>query len=127
MAAGVKNVDANVETTQVSRPAKRRLWLQIAAAVLVPVVVLVIVEVSLRIAGVGFSTSLLVPCAVKGTPGVVLQPVLRHSLFSNGDGSDSATLQHPQNEGSGNISHFRARRISGHGRSRQRIRIQPVS
>jgi len=68
MAAGLENVNANVETPQVSRPAKRRLWLQIAAAVLVPVVVLVIVEVSLRIAGVGFSTSLLVPCTVKGTP-----------------------------------------------------------
>jgi len=77
MAAGVKNVDANVETTLVPRPAKRRLWLQIAAAVLVPVVVLVIVEVSLRIAGVGFSTSLLVPCAVKGTPASCYDVVLR--------------------------------------------------
>jgi tetratricopeptide (TPR) repeat protein len=49
--------------------AKRRLWiLQIAAAVLVPVVVLVIVEAGLRMTGVGFSTSLLVPCAVKGSP-----------------------------------------------------------
>jgi hypothetical protein len=69
MAAGVQNVDANVETTQVAPPAKRRRWiLQAAAAVFLPVLVLVIVEVSLRIAGVGFSTSLLVPCTVKGVP-----------------------------------------------------------
>lgn len=69
MAASVENVDANVETTPVAPPAKRRRWiLQAAAAVFLPVLVLVIVEVSLRIAGVGFSTSLLVPCTVKGAP-----------------------------------------------------------
>src|SRR5215471_14319904 len=68
MAAGVENVDA-IETTPVAPPAKRRRWiLQVAAAVFLPVLVLVIVEVSLRIAGVGFSTSLLVPCTVKGVP-----------------------------------------------------------
>ena len=49
-------------------PKRRRRILQIGAAILLPVVVLVIVEVSLRIAGVGFSTSLLVPCTVKGSP-----------------------------------------------------------
>lgn len=50
-------------------PAKRRRWiLQIAAAIFVPVMVLVIVEAGLRMAGVGFSTSLLVPCTVKGSP-----------------------------------------------------------
>jgi tetratricopeptide (TPR) repeat protein len=69
MAAGVENVDANVETTQVAPPANHRRWiLQAGAAVFIPVLVLVIVEVSLRIAGVGFSTSLLVPCTVKGVP-----------------------------------------------------------
>ncbi|HKV79286.1 MAG TPA: hypothetical protein VJP02_14155 [Candidatus Sulfotelmatobacter sp.] len=50
-------------------PAMRRRWiLQIAAAVVVPVMVLVVVEAGLRMAGVGFSTSLLVPCTVKGNP-----------------------------------------------------------
>ena len=69
MAAGVENVDTKVETTPVAPPAKRRRWiLQAAAAVFLPVLVLVIVEVSLRIARVGFSTSLLVPCTVKGVP-----------------------------------------------------------
>ena len=49
--------------------AKRRRWiLQVAAAILLPVVVLVLVEGALRMAGVGFSTSLLVPCTVKGSP-----------------------------------------------------------
>ena len=37
-------------------------------AVLVPLLVLVVVEASLRIAGVGFRTSLLVPRTVKGVP-----------------------------------------------------------
>src|ERR1700758_3667730 len=69
MAVGVENVGRSVEAAQAAPPAKRRTWLlQIAAAVLVPVLVLVIVEISLRIAGVGFSTSLLVPCTVKGVP-----------------------------------------------------------
>jgi tetratricopeptide (TPR) repeat protein len=69
MAAGVENVGANVTTTEVAPLAKRRRWiLQIAAAVLVPVLLLILVEVSLRTAGVGFSTSLLVPCTVKGVP-----------------------------------------------------------
>ena len=49
--------------------AKHRRWmLQIAAALLVPVVVLVTLEGVLRIADIGFSTSLLVPCTVKGNP-----------------------------------------------------------
>jgi tetratricopeptide (TPR) repeat protein len=57
--------------TQIVRdtPAKRRRWiLQIAAAILLPVVALILVEGALRVAGVGFSTSLLVPCTVKGSP-----------------------------------------------------------
>ena len=50
-------------------PAKTRRWiLSISAAILIPAVVLVLVEVSLRVAGVGFSTGLLVPCTVKGAP-----------------------------------------------------------
>ena len=70
MAAGVENVGENIAAELVQRaPAMRRRWiLQIAAAVLVPIIVVVIAEVSLRMAGVGFSTSLLVPCTLKGTP-----------------------------------------------------------
>ena len=50
-------------------PAKRCRWiLQIGSAILVPVVALVMVEAGLRMTGVGFSTSLLVPCTVKGNP-----------------------------------------------------------
>src|ERR1700757_3441750 len=60
----------NVESEKAaSRPAKPYRSIALAAsAVLVPVVVLLIVEVSLRIAGVGFSTNLLIPCTVKGSP-----------------------------------------------------------
>jgi tetratricopeptide (TPR) repeat protein len=48
---------------------RRPHWALIASvAILVPVVILVILEVSLRIAGVGYSTDLLVPCTVRGTP-----------------------------------------------------------
>jgi len=61
-------VEAETQTVR-DTPEKRRRWvLQIAAAILVPVVVLVVVEAALRIAGVGFSTNLLVPCTVKGSP-----------------------------------------------------------
>jgi len=61
-------------------------------AVLVPLLVLVVVEASLRIAGVGFRTSLLVPRTVKGVPGVWLQPVFCYSVFSGGYGTDAAAL-----------------------------------
>ncbi|HWJ46950.1 MAG TPA: hypothetical protein VNS62_04820 [Candidatus Udaeobacter sp.] len=66
----VKSAGVEAETQVVrAKPAKRRRWiLQVAAAILLPVVVLALVEGSLRMAGVGFSTSLLVPCTVKGSP-----------------------------------------------------------
>ena len=70
MAAGVENAGVNADQ-QAPQPAPKEVRtriLQVAAAVLIPVAVLVIVEFSLRIAGVGFDTSLLVPCTVKGTP-----------------------------------------------------------
>jgi tetratricopeptide (TPR) repeat protein len=46
---------------------KRRI-LVVGAALLLPLLVLVLLEGVLRIAGSGFSTSLLVPCTVKGIP-----------------------------------------------------------
>lgn len=59
-----------VETdpAQTALPKRRRWILPVAAAVIVPVLVLIIVEASLRMAGVGFSTDLLVPCTVKSRP-----------------------------------------------------------
>lgn len=60
-------VDAQTDATPVG-PNKHRWFLAVAAAVLVPVVVVVLIEVCLRIAGVGFTTDLLVPCTVKGAP-----------------------------------------------------------
>jgi tetratricopeptide (TPR) repeat protein len=70
MTAQVQGVGVNAEIQPAPEiPVNRQRWvLQICAAILVPVVLLVIVEVSLRIAGVGFSTSLLTPCTVKNTP-----------------------------------------------------------
>jgi tetratricopeptide (TPR) repeat protein len=50
-------------------PAKRHpRILAIAAAVLIPAAVLVLLEIALRIADVGFTTDLLVPCTVRGVP-----------------------------------------------------------
>jgi len=46
---------------------KRRV-LVVATALLLPLLVLALFEGGLRIAGAGFSTSLLVPCTVKGSP-----------------------------------------------------------
>lgn len=52
-----------------SHPAKhyRRIALA-ASAILTPLIVLVAIEVCLRLANVGFTTDLLVPCTVKGSP-----------------------------------------------------------
>ena len=70
MAAQVQSAGelAEAQTAEKTAAKPPRWILQIGAAILVPIVVLVIVEVSLRIAGVGFSTSLLSPCTVKGNP-----------------------------------------------------------
>ena len=52
-----------------SPPAKRYRWIALAAStILIPVVVLVAIEFCLRLANVGFSTDLLVPCTIKGSP-----------------------------------------------------------
>ena len=60
----------NVESEEPgSRPAKRYRSIALAAsAILIPLVVLVIVESCLRLANVGFTTDLLVPCTIKGSP-----------------------------------------------------------
>src|SRR3954454_16473488 len=50
-------------------PRRRRRWmLPVAAAVLIQLLILGLLEGALRIAGVGFNTSLLVPCTAKGAP-----------------------------------------------------------
>jgi len=59
---------SDVETGKPVGKRPHRALLVIAAAVLIPVVVLVILELGLRAAGVGYSTDLLVPCTVRGTP-----------------------------------------------------------
>ena len=60
-----------MDTTQKSDPATcsgRRWWLVAASAVVIPLVVLGLAEAVLRIAGVGYPTSLLTPCTVQGKP-----------------------------------------------------------
>ncbi len=54
-----------IDRAQVQRPRWPRLA---AAAVLIPLVVLVVLEAALRIADVGYSPDLLTPCTVNGTP-----------------------------------------------------------
>ena len=55
------------EATPIRRP--RPHWGLVAAvAILVPLVILGIIELSLRAAGVGYSADLLVPCTVRGAP-----------------------------------------------------------
>jgi tetratricopeptide (TPR) repeat protein len=55
-------------TAQMKSVAKRNWLLLGASAVLVPFVLLCIIEAALRIAGVGYATSLLTPCTVRGKP-----------------------------------------------------------
>src|SRR5271166_2259400 len=61
-------MNTETESPQVAAVKRNRWILPVAAAVLIPLVVLALVEMSLRIAGVGFSTDLLVPCTVRGRP-----------------------------------------------------------
>jgi tetratricopeptide (TPR) repeat protein len=59
------------EPSETQKPSIRwRKWLpRIAAAILVPCLVLGLTEAGLRLAGVGYSTDLLVPCTIQGKPG----------------------------------------------------------
>lgn len=61
-------MNAETETIEAAPVKRQRLMLSAASAVLIPLLVLALVEGALRIAGAGFSTSLLVPCTVKGAP-----------------------------------------------------------
>lgn len=56
---------ANKDAIAVRRPQWATL---VAVSVLVPLVLLAIIEVGLRVAGVGYNIDLLVPCTVRGTP-----------------------------------------------------------
>jgi len=67
MSPEIESADQTADTLSAASGKPRRI-LSIAAAILVPVAVVVILETSLRVADVGFSTSLLVPCTVRGTP-----------------------------------------------------------
>ena len=55
------------ESTKAAGASRRgRLPLQIAIAIVAPILLLVLIEISLRLVGVGFPTSLTVPCTVQG-------------------------------------------------------------
>ena len=58
------------EATETTRQARGSgFWIpRIAAAVLGPVLLLVVIEGLLRLAGVGYSTDLTVPCTLQGRP-----------------------------------------------------------
>jgi tetratricopeptide (TPR) repeat protein len=61
-------MSADLETAQVATVRRPHRGVLVAAAILVPLLILGFIELSLRIAGVGYSTDLLVPCTVRGTP-----------------------------------------------------------
>ena len=61
-------MNAAIDTMQAA-PVRRRRWIfAVFAAVILPIVVLALLEGALRLAGIGFSTRLLVPCTIKGSP-----------------------------------------------------------
>ena len=61
MAATANQVNVGGE-----RPSAKRYWPQIASAILIPVLLLVVIEGALRLFDVGFPTSLTVPCTLQG-------------------------------------------------------------
>ncbi len=58
--------DSTLTEPTVARP--RHWFLVGASAILLPLLILVIIEASLRVAGVGYQPELLTPCTVQGTP-----------------------------------------------------------
>src|ERR1700687_5087073 len=63
---------------------RRRYWPQIGTAVLVPVLLLGMIEAGLRLFGVGFPTSLTVPCTVQGQPAACYNLFFPAPFFSPG-------------------------------------------
>lgn len=67
-----RTIGADMDTdvgTQQAAPVRRPHWAKLfAAAIIGPLLILVLLEGALRIAGVGYDTKLLVPCTVQGTP-----------------------------------------------------------
>ncbi len=61
-------MSADLETVEVSTLRRPHWGVLVAAVILVPLLILGMIELSLRIAGVGYSTDLLIPCTVRGTP-----------------------------------------------------------
>lgn len=61
-------MNSDLETREVATVRRPHRGLVVAVAILAPLLILGIIELSLRIAGVGYSTDLLVPCTVRGTP-----------------------------------------------------------
>ena len=63
MAAAANQVNVGGE-----RARAKRYWPQIASAILISVLLLVVIEGALRLFDVGFPTSLTVPCSLQGRP-----------------------------------------------------------
>lgn len=56
------------ETTSRTTRARPRWVLIVCSAVFIPLIILVLLEVGLRLAGIGYATALLSPCTVQGNP-----------------------------------------------------------
>ena len=61
-------MNSDRETTKVGTVGRYRWFLLAATSLFVPLIVLGLVEATLRIANVGYQTELLVPCTVNGSP-----------------------------------------------------------
>lgn len=71
----MEQIDASAEETkscgkqtQNGKPAKARIFLRVAIAIVAPILLVCLAEAALRISGVGYSTDVTVPCAVQGKP-----------------------------------------------------------
>jgi tetratricopeptide (TPR) repeat protein len=61
-------MNTDVEAKEVATVGRPHWAILVAAAVVIPLLILGGIELGLRVAGVGYSTELLVPCTVKGAP-----------------------------------------------------------
>ena len=62
------HADSAIKAEEVGSVRRPHWALLIASALILPVLILGVVEVSLRVAGVGYTPDLLVPCTVRGVP-----------------------------------------------------------
>src|SRR5262249_10140099 len=116
------------EATQTTRQARgSSFWIpRIAAAVLGPMMLLVVIEGVFRLAGAGSSTDLTVPCTLQGRAAACYNLFFPAPFFPPGMIKTPQAYAIPAEKPPGNLPDFRVGRIGCDGRSRSGLCVQPL-